>query len=60
MRVFISYRREDTSGQAGRLYDALAEKLGTDNMFMDVDTIDIGVEFEHAIKSAVSSSTCSS
>jgi len=55
VRVFISYRREDTSGQAGRLYDALAEKLGQDNVFMDVDTIDIGVEFKHAIESAVSS-----
>ena len=55
MRVFISYRREDTSGQAGRLYDALADKLGADNVFMDVDTIDIGVEFKHAIEAAVSS-----
>ena len=55
MRVFISYRREDTSGQAGRLYDALADKLGAENVFMDVDTIDIGVEFKHAIEAAVSS-----
>ena len=55
MRVFISYRREDTSGQAGRLYDALAKELGQDNVFMDVDTIDIGVEFRHAIESAVTS-----
>ncbi len=54
MRVFISYRREDTSGQAGRLYDALADKLGQDNVFMDVDTIDIGVEFKRAIETAVS------
>jgi TIR domain-containing protein len=55
MRVFISYRREDTSGQAGRLYDALAKALGPDNVFMDVDTIDIGVEFKDAIESAVTS-----
>jgi hypothetical protein len=55
MRVFISYRRDDTSGQAGRLYDALAARLGPDNVFMDVDTIDIGVEFKHAIEAAVSS-----
>jgi len=55
VRVFISYRREDTSGQAGRLYDALAKELGQDNVFMDVDTIDIGVEFRHAIESAVTS-----
>jgi hypothetical protein len=55
MRVFISYRREDTSGQAGRLYDALAKQFGQDNVFMDVDTIDIGVEFNDAIESAVAS-----
>jgi hypothetical protein len=55
MRVFISYRREDTSGQAGRLYDALAEHLGKENVFIDVDTIDLGVEFKQAIESAVSS-----
>ena len=55
MRVFISYRREDTSGQAGRLYDALAKQFGQDNVFMDVDTIDIGVEFKDAIESAVAS-----
>jgi hypothetical protein len=55
MRVFISYRREDTSGQAGRLYDALAKQFGQENVFMDVDTIDIGVEFNDAIESAVAS-----
>ncbi|MEY2571442.1 MAG: hypothetical protein QOE63_1792, partial [Acidimicrobiaceae bacterium] len=37
-RVFISYRREDTAGHAGRLYDTLVAKLGDDgNVFMDVD-----------------------
>src|SRR3954454_716999 len=55
MRVFISYRREDSSGQAGRLYDALSKQLGSENVFMDVDTIDIGVEFKEAIESAVGS-----
>ena len=55
MRVFISYRREDSSGQAGRLYDALSKQLGPENVFMDVDTIDIGVEFKEAIESAVGS-----
>jgi len=55
VRVFISYRREDSSGQAGRLYDALSKQLGPENVFMDVDTIDIGVEFKEAIESAVGS-----
>jgi hypothetical protein len=54
-RVFVSYRREDTSGHAGRLYDALAEKFGDENVFMDVDTIQVGADFTEAITSAVAS-----
>ena len=37
--VFISYRRQETSGLAGRLYERLAARLGDDQVFMDVDTI---------------------
>jgi hypothetical protein len=54
-RVFVSYRREDASGHAGRLYDALAEKFGDENVFMDVDTIQVGADFTEAITSAVGS-----
>jgi TIR domain len=54
-RVFVSYRREDASGHAGRLYDALAEKFGDENVFMDVDTIQVGADFTQAIASAVAS-----
>ena len=54
-RVFVSYRREDASGHAGRLYDALAEKFGDENVFMDVDTIQVGADFTQAITSAVAS-----
>jgi hypothetical protein len=32
--VFISYRRQETSGLAGRLYDRLAARLGDDQVFM--------------------------
>jgi bisphosphoglycerate-independent phosphoglycerate mutase (AlkP superfamily) len=35
--VVINYRREDTSGHAGRLYDALAEHFGSEHVFMDID-----------------------
>jgi hypothetical protein len=43
--VFISYRRQESSGLAGRLYDRLADRFGDDQVFMDVDTIALGVDF---------------
>jgi WD40 repeat protein len=54
--VFISYRRQETSGLAGRLYDRLADRFGDDQVFMDVDTIALGVDFAEVITQAVS--TC--
>jgi hypothetical protein len=54
--VFISYRRQESSGLAGRLYDWLAARLGDDQVFMDVDRIGLGVDFADAIARAVS--TC--
>ena len=38
--IFISYRREDTAGYAGRLYDRLAAHFGPDRVFMDVEGIE--------------------
>jgi hypothetical protein len=55
-RVFISYRRQESSGLAGRLYDRLAARFGDDQVFMDVDTIALGVDFAEVISQAVS--TC--
>jgi hypothetical protein len=54
-RVFISYRRQESSGLAGRLYDRLAARFGDDQVFMDVDTIALGVDFAEVISQAVSS-----
>ncbi len=54
-RIFLSYRRQDSSGHAGRLYDALAARFGESNVFMDVGTIDVGTDFEQAIHSAIES-----
>jgi TIR domain len=53
--VFISYRRQESSGLAGRLYDRLAARFGDDQVFMDVDTIALGVDFAEVIAQAVSS-----
>jgi hypothetical protein len=51
-RVTLNYRRDDTSGHAGRLYDALAERFGSEHVFMDIDAIEPGVDFGEAIDPA--------
>jgi hypothetical protein len=52
--IFISYRREETAGQAGRLYDHLSDHFGEDRVFMDIDSIAIGTDFTKAVIEAVS------
>ena len=47
-RVFISYRRADSAGHAGRLRDDLTRLLGA-TVFMDVADIAPGDDFEHEI-----------
>jgi len=44
-RVFLSYRRNDAQGEAGRLNDRLVDLFGTDSVFMDVDSVPIGIDF---------------
>jgi len=53
--IFISYRREDAEGQAGRLFDDLAMHLGEDSVFMDVAGIEPGRDFRRAIDEQVAS-----
>lgn len=48
-RIFISYRRSDSSGHAGRLYDYLKNYFGGERIFFDVDTIKPGTNFEQRI-----------
>jgi hypothetical protein len=47
--IFICYRREDTGGDAGRLYDRLRAHFGAGCVFRDVDTIRPGVQFPQEI-----------
>jgi TIR domain len=51
-KVFISYRREEAAAYAGRLYDAMAERFGKSNVFMDVD-LKPGVDFVDQITRGV-------
>ena len=53
--IFISYRREDSSGYAGRIFDRLRDAFGTNRVFMDVSAIEPGVDFVEAIDHAVGS-----
>jgi len=55
--IFISYRREDSEGQAGRLYDDLAARFGEDRVFMDVARIGAGSDFRKVIEDQVASCT---
>jgi hypothetical protein len=51
--IFISYRREDSAGHAGRLYDRLAARFGPERVFMDVDSIKPGADFVDSIDAAM-------
>lgn len=43
--IFISYRREDSAGQAGRLCDRLEQAFGADAVFRDIEDIAAGDDF---------------
>ena len=53
--IFVSYRRDDSSGHAGRLADRLVEHFGRNRIFVDVDTIEPGEDFVAVIENAVGS-----
>jgi hypothetical protein len=48
--LFISYRRDDAAGHAGRLSDRLIARFGAARIFMDVQDIQPGQNFEQAIE----------
>jgi hypothetical protein len=50
-RIFLSYRRDDSAGFAGRLADALEAEFGAGSVFRDVDDIRPGEDFVTAIQS---------
>jgi hypothetical protein len=53
--IFISYRREDSAGHTGRLFDRLSEHFGKDHVFMDIADIHPGLDFVEAIDKALGS-----
>lgn len=53
--LFISYRRDDAAAYAGRICDRLTALIGGRRVFMDVDNIQPGQNFEQAIESTLAS-----
>lgn len=51
--VFISYRRADTAGHAGRICDDLDRQFGRAVAFRDIDSIDAGADFVDALEHAI-------
>jgi TonB family protein len=51
--IFVSYRRSDSQGEAGRLFDDLVNHFGEDTVFMDVAAIEAGRDFRKAIEEGV-------
>lgn len=54
--IFISYRRSDAAGYAGRLYDQVVQRFGEANVFKDLDSMKPGADFAQVIEEAVTNS----
>ncbi len=54
MKIFVSYRREDSIDATGRLHDALVREFGAKSVFVDVDSIPPGVDFRKHLREKLS------
>jgi len=54
--IFISYRREDSGGYAGWLYDILCERFGRQRIFVGLDGIAGGENFAAVIEERIGTS----
>lgn len=53
MRIFISYRREDSKHSAGRLADALGEAPPVKSVFLDIEGIAAGDSFPERLEASL-------
>ena len=51
--IFISYRRYDSGGHTGRLFDALSDRFGGTSVFRDIEDLEPGVDFVDALDKAL-------
>jgi hypothetical protein len=50
MGIFISYRRSDSALYAQKIFNTLARRFGTENIFLDVDTINSGAKWQQVLE----------
>ena len=55
-KIFLSYRREDSAGDARAIFGSLTQYFGADNIFFDVNSIAAGERFEVELRHALSES----
>lgn len=52
-KIFLSYRRDDTQGEAGHLMAELRRRYGPSSVFMDIGAIEPGADFAYTIERAM-------
>jgi PQQ-dependent catabolism-associated CXXCW motif protein len=52
-KITISYRRKDSDAITGRIRDRIAEHFGQKSVFMDIDSIPLGIDFRKQIQKAL-------
>ena len=55
--IFISYRRNDSLGYAGRIADDLRTLFGQEHIFRDYESLGVGVPFKQEILDVIGSSS---
>ena len=50
--IFLCYRRQDSASQVGRIFNALSARF-PDQVFQDVESIDIGVDWTDELRESV-------
>jgi hypothetical protein len=54
IKLFISYRRDDTSFETATIHRELAGHFGAANVFMDIDNIPAGQDFRQVVEKEIS------
>jgi TIR domain len=53
MKLFVSYRRDDSPQVTGRIYDKFVARYGAHNVFKDVDSILLGSDFRKVLEESL-------
>jgi hypothetical protein len=51
--IFISYRRSDSGDVVARIRERLGERFGAENIFRDLDSMELGARFRDVIADAI-------